>query len=56
MREQFDVGTAQAKRICDPKNAVKPDEYGWVCEVDPQIRFHKEKGVGARLKRDAICE
>jgi hypothetical protein len=57
LREVFtDMGTKQAKRICDPKNAVKPHEYGWVCYVDPEIKIVKEKGQGARLKRDAICE
>jgi hypothetical protein len=52
----FGVGPTQAKRMCDPKNVVKPNEYGWVCYVDPEIKIVKEKGVGARLKRDAICE
>jgi hypothetical protein len=52
-RETF--GTAQAKRICDTKNSVKPNEYGWVCEGS-KISKSKVKGFGARLKRDAVCE
>jgi hypothetical protein len=56
MKEVFGVNTAKAKRMCDPKTGVKPNEYGWVCEVDPKIRLYKAKGVGTRRKRDAICE
>jgi hypothetical protein len=27
--------TADAKRVCDPKNYVnKPDEYGWECNAE----------------------
>jgi hypothetical protein len=51
-RETF--GTAQAKRICDTKNSVKPNEYGWLCEGGGKIS--KVKGAGARRKRDAVCE
>jgi hypothetical protein len=51
----FDI--AQAKRACDPKNRVKPNEFGWVCYVsDGRPIFRKEKGAGARRKRDAVCE
>jgi hypothetical protein len=62
VRETFGVRVTEAKRICDPKNAVKPHEYGWVCQVDgpkdegPYPKYYKAKGVGARLKRDALCE
>jgi hypothetical protein len=53
-RETF--GTAQAKRICDPKNYVKPNQLGWVCELGSEgPKFYKAKG-GARRKRDAVCE
>jgi hypothetical protein len=31
MLKTFVTDTAQAKRMCDPKNAVKPNEFGWVC-------------------------
>ena len=51
-RETF--GTAQAKRIFDTKNSVKPNEYGWLCEGGGKIS--KVKGAGARRKRDAVCE
>jgi hypothetical protein len=50
-RETF--GTAQAKRICDTKNSVKPNEYGWLCEG---AKISKVKGAGTRRKRDAVCE
>jgi hypothetical protein len=56
MREVFGVGTKQAKRMCDPKIVAKPNEYGWVCEVDPEIKIYKLKGHGTRLKRDVVCE
>jgi hypothetical protein len=59
LRELREMGitppAAQAKRMCDPKNKVKPNEYGWVCE-GMGAKFSKVKGQGARLKRDAICE
>jgi hypothetical protein len=55
LREMREIGItrAQAKRICDPKNQVKPDEFGWVCEGSTLSRV---KGEGSRLKRDALCE
>ena len=57
IREQsktFDV--AAAKRICDPKNYVKPNQLGWLCEPGSDgHKIIKGKG-GARRKRDAICE
>jgi hypothetical protein len=57
LQEVFtDMETKQAKRICDPKNKVKPNEYGWVCYVDPEMKIVKEKGHGTRLKQDAICD
>ena len=52
-RETF--GTAQAKRICDTKNSVKPNEYGSVCEAE-RGKIYKVKGAGTRRKRDAVCE
>jgi hypothetical protein len=57
MREaQETFGTAQAKRICDTKNSVKPNEYGWVCESAESAKISKVKGAGTRRKRDAVCE
>jgi hypothetical protein len=56
MKEVFGVNTAKAKRMCDPKTYVKPNEYGWVCDVDPKIKLYQLKGEGARRKEDAICE
>ena len=47
-----DTEDITAKRICDPKNDVKPNQLGWGCE---EFKFYKVKG-GARLKRDAVCE
>jgi hypothetical protein len=62
LQATFGMGLAQAKRICDPRNNVKPNEFGWICQVDgpkeagPYPKYHREKGSGARLKRDAVCE
>jgi hypothetical protein len=59
LRELRELGitppAAQAKRMCDPKNKVKPHEWGWLCE-GTGTKFTKVKGQGARLKRDAVCE
>ena len=46
-REIF--GTAQAKRICDPKNRVKPNQLGWFCELSDSEgpKFYKAKGGAA---------
>ena len=52
-RETF--GTAQAKRIFDTKNSVKPNEYGWVCE-GMGVKISKVKGAGSRRRRDVVCE
>ena len=46
---------AQAKRVCNPKNKVKPHEWGWLCE-GAGTKIYKVKGAGARLKRDVLCE
>jgi hypothetical protein len=43
-----------AKRLCDPKNFVTdPNEYGWVC-YDGGRSVVREKGEGAKQKRDAL--
>ena len=59
LRELRELGItpppAQAKRMCDPKNKVKPNEFGWLCDGDGGTPY-RVKGAGARLKRDAICE
>ena len=47
---------AQAKRICDAKNQVKPNEWGWVSEAPSSGTLSRIKGQGARLKRDVLCE
>jgi hypothetical protein len=52
MRE-LGITPADAKRVCDPKNKAKPNEFGWLCEGGEPFRV---KGQGARLKRDALCE
>ena len=57
IREQSKTfGVAAAKRICDPKNYVKPNRLGWVCELGSEgHKIIKAEG-GARRKRDAVCE
>lgn len=57
IREQSETfGVAAAKRICDSKNYVKPNQLGWLCQIEgDEVKFHKGEG-GARLKRDVICE
>ena len=57
LRYMRELGTtlAQAKRMCDPKNKVQPNEYGWRCDGGGGTPY-RFKGEGARLKRDAICE
>ena len=56
LRETRELGItlAQAKRICDSKNQVKPHEWGWVCESANTVS--RVKGQGARLKRDLLCD
>jgi hypothetical protein len=58
LREVRELGItpAQAKRICDTKNQVKPNEWGWVCEAPGSGTLSRVKGQGARLKRDVLCE
>ena len=46
----------EAKRLCDPKNLVGPNEWGWVCENPGAGILTRIKGEGVRLKRDALCE
>ena len=49
-------GMTAAKRLCDPKNFVTdPNEYGWVCYVGGG-GIVREKGTGAKQKKDAVCE
>jgi hypothetical protein len=53
IRENTKVfGEVNAKRICDPRNYVSdPNEYGWVCSSPV-----REKGMGAKQKKDMICD
>ena len=59
LRELRELGItpppAQAKRMCDPKNKVKPNEWGWRCDGGGGEPY-KVKGEGARFRRDTICE
>jgi hypothetical protein len=49
------ISKKEARRVArDP--GVKKGEWGWICEVDPAIRVYKAPGVGAKYKRNAVCE
>jgi hypothetical protein len=58
LRELQNAGItkADAKRGCDPKNYVKPTEYGWVCDNPERGAMSQIKGQGTYRKQDAICE
>jgi hypothetical protein len=59
LRELQNAGItkADAKRGCNPKNYVKPNEYGWVCEnPEGPTTMSRIKGQGTYRKQDAICE
>jgi hypothetical protein len=43
-----------AKRICDPKNYVKPPQIGWHCDGGDGSPY-KAPG-GAKYRRDTLCE
>jgi hypothetical protein len=55
LSKTFDV--YGAKRLCDPKNFVKPNQLGWVCEYSNERGHYIIKGKGgARRKSDVTCE
>jgi hypothetical protein len=56
IKENTGFTLAQAKRICNSNNYVKPNELGWGCLLDAGVHISKDYPGGARLKRDAVCE
>jgi hypothetical protein len=53
--QEAGITLADAKRVCDPKNKVKPNEFGWLCDGGGGTPY-RVKGQGARLRRDSVCE
>ena len=51
-----DFGLTAAKRVCDSKYSVKPNELGWSCERGREPVCIKDTPGGPRLKRDASSE